>query len=73
MVDKRLEESRVALQYLEMQLINTACDDPGATIGMSLSLPILQVGSAGTEYGNQNSDQSSNFRRQLSTAIDPGS
>ena len=30
MVEKRLEESRVALQHLEMQLINVACDDPGA-------------------------------------------
>lgn len=29
MVEKRLEESRVALQHLEMQLINVACDDPG--------------------------------------------
>lgn len=29
-VEKRLEESRVALQHLEMQLINVACDDPGA-------------------------------------------
>lgn len=29
MVEKRLEESRVALQHLEMALINTACDDAG--------------------------------------------
>lgn len=29
MVEKRLEESRVALQHLEMALINTACDDSG--------------------------------------------
>eukprot|EP00955_Chlamydomonas_euryale_P017647 188644-Chlamydomonas_euryale.AAC.2 len=42
-IDKRLDESRVALQHLEMQLLNTACDDPGAVIGMQLALPLLQV------------------------------
>ena len=41
-IEKRVEESRVALQHLEMHLINTACDDPGATIGMQLALPVLQ-------------------------------
>ncbi|KAG1660965.1 hypothetical protein FOA52_005590 [Chlamydomonas sp. UWO 241] len=41
-IDKRLEELRVALQHLEMHLLNCACDDPGATIGMQLALPLLQ-------------------------------
>lgn len=41
-VDKRIEESRVALQHLEMHLLNASCDDPGANIGLQLALPILQ-------------------------------
>ena len=28
-VEKRIEEGRVILQHLEMQLLNVACDDPG--------------------------------------------
>ena len=28
-IEKRTEETRVALQHLEMNFINTACDDPG--------------------------------------------
>lgn len=30
-IDKRLDDSRVALQHLEMMLMNVACDDPGVT------------------------------------------
>ncbi len=30
-IEKRVEETRVALQHLEMHLINTACDDPGTS------------------------------------------
>ncbi|KAK9841198.1 hypothetical protein WJX74_001758 [Apatococcus lobatus] len=41
-VEKRLEEGRATLQHLEMHLINVACDDPGATIGAQLALPMLQ-------------------------------
>ena len=41
-VEKRVEESRVALQHLEMHLINVACDDPGVAIGTQLALPLLQ-------------------------------
>jgi len=37
-----LEEGRVALQHLEMFLLNVACDDPGAAIGTQLVLPMLQ-------------------------------
>jgi hypothetical protein len=33
-IEKRLEESRVALQHLEMNFINTACDDPGMLAGL---------------------------------------
>ena len=28
-MEKRVEETRVALQHLEMHFINAACDDPG--------------------------------------------
>ncbi|GFR52505.1 hypothetical protein Agub_g15080 [Astrephomene gubernaculifera] len=41
-IERRLEDSSVALQHLEMQLINVACDDPGAIIGAQLALPLLQ-------------------------------
>lgn len=41
--EARLEEGRVALQHLEMFLLNVACDDPGAAIGTQLVLPLLQV------------------------------
>lgn len=30
------------LHHLEAQLINVACDDPGAAIGAQLALPLLQ-------------------------------
>lgn len=40
--EARLEEGRVALQHLEMFLLNVACDDPGAAIGAQLVLPMLQ-------------------------------
>lgn len=42
-VETRLEEGRVALQHLELFLVNVACDDPGAAIGSQLVLPLLQV------------------------------
>ena len=41
-MEKRVEENRVALQHLEVHLINTACDDPGATIGTQLAQPLIQ-------------------------------
>lgn len=41
-MERRLEDSCVALQHLEMQLINVACDDPGVLIGGQLALPLLQ-------------------------------
>ena len=44
--EKRLEEGRAVLFHLESQLMNVACDDPGAAIGVQLALPILQVSCA---------------------------
>lgn len=41
-VEQRLENGRAVLQHLEMQLINVACDDPGATVGTQLVLPMLR-------------------------------
>ncbi len=41
-IEKRMEETRVVVQHLEMQLLNAACDDPGIIIGAQLILPILQ-------------------------------
>ena len=40
--DAQLLLSPQALQHLEMQLINVACDDPGAAIGANMALPLLQ-------------------------------
>jgi hypothetical protein len=37
-----MEEARVVVQHLEMQLVNVACDDPGIAIGGQLALPLLQ-------------------------------
>lgn len=42
-VEERLAVGAAALQHLEMSLVNTACDDPGAAIGSQLALPLLQV------------------------------
>lgn len=42
-VEERLADGAAALQHLEMALVNTACDDPGAAIGAQLALPLLQV------------------------------
>ena len=41
-VEKRVEEGAVVVQHLEMFLINVACDDPGALVGTSIVLPMLQ-------------------------------
>ena len=35
-------EGGAALSHLEMQMINVSCDDPGASVGLQLVLPILQ-------------------------------
>ncbi|DBA96032.1 TPA: hypothetical protein ACH3X1_001533 [Trebouxia sp. C0004] len=40
--EKRLEDGRAVLHHLEAQLVNVACDDPGAAIGAQLALPLLQ-------------------------------
>ncbi|KAL6765006.1 hypothetical protein V8C86DRAFT_2467238 [Haematococcus lacustris] len=42
LMEQRCEEGRVAVQHLEMNLINVACDDPGIAIGAQLVLPVLQ-------------------------------
>ena len=44
--EKRMAEGRAILIYLQNQLVNVACDDPGAAIGAQVALPFLQVGSA---------------------------
>ena len=44
--EKRLAEGWAVLNYLQDQLTDVACDDPGTTIGAWLALPILQVGCA---------------------------
>lgn len=41
-MEERLAVGAAALQHLEMSLVNTACDDPGAAIGSQLALPMLQ-------------------------------
>lgn len=44
--EKRIGEGRSVLLHLQNQLIDVACDDPGAAIVMPVALPILQVGYA---------------------------
>lgn len=44
--EKRIGEGRSVLLHLQNQLIEVACDNPGAAIGMQVALPILQVGYA---------------------------
>jgi len=41
-VDGRLADGRAALLHLEGAMCNVACDDPGAAVGASLALPMLQ-------------------------------
>lgn len=41
-INKKLEAGNAVLHHLEMFLVNVACNDPGAAIGSSLILPILQ-------------------------------
>ena len=41
--EKWLAEGRAVLTHLQSQLINMACDDPGAVIGAEVALPLLQV------------------------------
>ena len=45
-IEKRIGEGRAILLHLQNQLMNVACDNPGAAIGAQLALPILQVGHA---------------------------
>lgn len=42
-LEQRLAEGAAALQHLKLALVNVACDDPGAAVGMQLALPLLQV------------------------------
>ena len=44
--EKRLAEGWAVLIYLQNQLVNVACDDPGSAIGAQVALPYLQVGCA---------------------------
>ena len=57
--EKRLEDGRAVLHHLEAQLINVACDDPGATIGAQLALPLLQerLDAKSQEYARQQAAQ----------------
>lgn len=47
------------LHHLEAQLINVACDDPGAAIGAQLALPLLQerLDAKAQEYARQQAAQ----------------
>jgi hypothetical protein len=40
---EQLEQGAVAAAQLEQHLLNVTCDDPGATVGMGLILPLLQA------------------------------
>ena len=57
--EKRLEDGRAVLHHLEAQLINVACDDPGAAIGAQLALPLLQerLDAKAQEYARQQAAQ----------------
>eukprot|EP01025_Chloroclados_australasicus_P049752 TRINITY_DN5689_c0_g2_i1.p1 TRINITY_DN5689_c0_g2~~TRINITY_DN5689_c0_g2_i1.p1 ORF type:complete len:1116 (-),score=154.62 TRINITY_DN5689_c0_g2_i1:1122-4469(-) len=41
-LSQKVIEGTAALHHLEMNLINLACEDPGALISMHLALPIIQ-------------------------------
>jgi len=41
-IEKRQEEGRAVLPFLEAYLLSLACDDPGTIIGPQLVLPLLQ-------------------------------
>jgi hypothetical protein len=41
-VEVQLEEGEVVISFLQQQLLNVACDDPGPLIGMALILPEFQ-------------------------------
>lgn len=41
-VEKRQEEGRAVLPFLEAYLLSLTCDDPGTIIGPQLVLPLLQ-------------------------------
>ena len=57
--ETRLESGRAVLHHLEAQLINVACDDPGAAIGAQLALPLLQerLDAKAQEYARQKAAQ----------------
>lgn len=42
MSEQRLANMRAALVYLEAEVINMACDDPGRTIGRCVLLPLIR-------------------------------
>eukprot|EP00210_Caulerpa_lentillifera_P002504 g2401.t1 len=66
-VDKRVEDGAVVLQHLEMFLINIACDDPGALIGSSVILPLLQerLDEKAMEYSMQRASEAMNDLIQM--------
>lgn len=38
----QMEQGQVAILYLEQNLLNVSCDDPGAALGLNVVLPLLQ-------------------------------
>ena len=72
-VDKRLEEGRATLQHLEMHLINVACDDPGATIGAQLALPMLQerLDAQAREFADRRATEAELLIVQMEVGIRP--
>lgn len=70
--EKRLEDGRAVLHHLEAQLINVACDDPGAAIGAQLALPLLQerLDAKAQEYARQQAAQAEQDIIKMEVSID---
>jgi hypothetical protein len=41
-LNSQIEQGQVAIIHLEQHLLNVTCDDPGAALGLSVILPLLQ-------------------------------
>ena len=72
--ETRLESGWAVLHHLEAQLINVACDDPGAANGAQLALPLLQerLDAKAQEYARHKAAQAEEdiIKMEVGTCMD---
>jgi hypothetical protein len=58
-LNNQMDEGQVAIIHLEQYLLNVTCDDPGAALGLTVILPLLQdrLDELAAEHAAQEADR----------------